>query len=59
MIVAQRAEEDEQDERDQHALLRRPDESAGSSRQGGDRGLALMRFAPLLRPDGAGDDQRP
>ena len=43
MIIAQRAKEDQKNERDQHALLRRPGERAGPRRQEAPRVSALMR----------------
>ena len=46
MIVAQRAEGDQQDERDQHPLLRRPGDAARPRRAGGRFGLNAHALRP-------------
>ena len=58
MIVAQRAEQDQQDERDQHAAGW-PTQASGSAAtfRAPPRSQALSRAAPLLRPDRDGDDR--
>ena len=47
MVVAQRAEQDEQHERDQHALLRRPGEAEPTAAEV--PGWPLRRSCGLLR----------